>query len=70
MYRAEVLSKFPVIQHTYFGSLFTLHPATETHATNRIETVSVGAAKIPPKSNLPQNIPGLLRLPATAPKPQ
>ena len=24
MYRAEVLSKFPVIQHVHFGSLFTL----------------------------------------------
>merc|ERR1712012_703849 len=24
MYRAEVISKFPVIQHTYFGSIFNL----------------------------------------------
>lgn len=27
MYRAEVLSKFPVIQHVFFGSLFTLKPS-------------------------------------------
>lgn len=26
MYQKEVLSKFPVIQHVYFGSLFTLNP--------------------------------------------
>ncbi len=29
MYRAEVLSKFPVIQHVYFGSIFTLEEAKE-----------------------------------------
>jgi len=27
MYRAEVLAKFPVIQHTLFGSIFTLAPS-------------------------------------------
>lgn len=27
MYRAEVLAKFPVIQHTLFGSVFTLAPS-------------------------------------------
>jgi len=27
MYRAEVLSKFPVVQHTRFGSVFSLAPA-------------------------------------------
>ena len=37
MYRAEVLSKFPVIQHTFFGSLFTLKPAINTNATKRLE---------------------------------
>ncbi|XP_040567102.1 serine/threonine-protein phosphatase 2A activator [Lepeophtheirus salmonis] len=26
MYKAEVLSKFPVIQHVYFGSIFKLNP--------------------------------------------
>ena len=27
MYRAEVLSKYPVIQHVFFGSVFTLEKA-------------------------------------------
>lgn len=31
MYRAEVLSKFPVIQHSLFGSLLSLAPSTTTH---------------------------------------
>ena len=29
MYRAEIISKLPVIQHTYFGSIFTLEPAKD-----------------------------------------
>ncbi|CAG0916006.1 unnamed protein product [Notodromas monacha] len=29
MYKAEVLAKFPVIQHTFFGSLFKLEPCSE-----------------------------------------
>lgn len=33
MYRAEVLSKFPIIQHTYFGSIFTLKPAKSQTAS-------------------------------------
>lgn len=27
MYRAEILCKYPVIQHVYFGSIFTLEPS-------------------------------------------
>jgi len=30
MYRAEVLSKFPVVQHSLFGSVFSLEKATTT----------------------------------------
>lgn len=30
MYKAEVLSKFPVAQHIVFGSLFTLKPVEHT----------------------------------------
>ena len=33
MYRAEVLSKFPLIQHTFFGSIFTLEKASNQRAT-------------------------------------
>lgn len=29
MYRAEVISKFPIIQHTFFGSIFRLEPAKD-----------------------------------------
>ena len=47
MYRAEVLSKFPVIQHTYFGSLFTLKPADHSNATSRLEMASAGATRRP-----------------------
>merc|ERR1712173_354804 len=31
MYRAEVLCKFPVIQHSLFGSLLSLAPAKSTN---------------------------------------
>ena len=54
MYRAEVLSKFPVIQHTFFGSLFTLHPAKNNEATKRIETGLTGTTTNIPRANLPQ----------------
>lgn len=36
MYRAEVISKFPVIQHTYFGSVFTLEVAKDHKATEKL----------------------------------
>ena len=36
MYRAEVISKFPIIQHTYFGSIFKLDPAKDQRATAKL----------------------------------
>jgi len=33
MYKVEVLSKFPVIQHTFFGSLFSITPVDPTKST-------------------------------------
>jgi len=70
MYRAEVLSKFPVIQHTMFGSLFTLNPATQTDATNRVEAIPVGSARMPPRPDLPQNLSCISAFSNTPRQPQ
>ena len=43
MYRAEVLSKFPVIQHTFFGSIFTLDPCSKK--CPRIEALEVAQTR-------------------------
>jgi len=65
MYRAEVLSKFPVIQHTFFGSLFTLHPAKNNEATKRIETGLTGTTTNIPRANLPQCVQTSTSFPVT-----
>ena len=62
MYRAEVLSKFPVIQHTYFGSLFTLKCASNNIATQRLESGPVVSKKLP-TTDLPHNLPMPPRFP-------
>ncbi|EFO21131.2 hypothetical protein LOAG_07359 [Loa loa] len=36
MYEAEVLKKFPVVQHFHFGSLFSIEPVNETDDPNLI----------------------------------
>ena len=36
MYRGEVLSKFPVIQHTLFGSLMSIEPFDTRRGTPRL----------------------------------
>ena len=66
MYRAEVLSKFPVIQHTYFGSLFKLQPATKTAATNRLESIQTERNRMPPRPDLPQNMANTSVFPLSA----
>lgn len=50
MYKAEVLSKFPLVQHIVFGSLFTLQPADHGASVRRPKPVeSVRSASQPPK---------------------
>lgn len=39
MYKAEVLSKFPLVQHIVFGSLFTLQPADNGASVRRPKPV-------------------------------
>ncbi|VDN86960.1 unnamed protein product [Brugia pahangi] len=39
MYEAEVLKKFPVVQHFQFGSLFSIEPVKEMDDPNLIGTV-------------------------------
>ena len=53
MYRAEMLSKFPIIQHTYFGSIFRLDEAKDRRATSKLD-----AGRPPPRPKFnPSNLP-------------
>ena len=67
MYRAEILSKFPVIQHTYFGSLFSLKQANNTTATERLEMGHNGTSRTI-RENLTSNSKMPQRLPVISPK--
>ena len=58
MYRAEMLSKFPVVQHTYFGSIFKLELAKNKRATGQLD-----AGRPPPRPKFnPANMPPPLLL--------
>ncbi|CAH0557500.1 unnamed protein product [Brassicogethes aeneus] len=46
MYKAEVLAKFPVVQHIVFGSLFTLKPAS-LDASIRVPPLPVNTKRFP-----------------------
>ena len=65
MYRAEVLCKFPVLQHLKFGSVFTLEPA-QSRNPGMAETEP---GVVPARPNLPgvdsprPSLPSLSRLP-------
>jgi len=68
MYRAEVLSKFPVIQHVKFGSVFTLDVAKIPPSSRLSETEPNSAVTRPgppmPGVDSPRPGPGLMsRLP-------
>ncbi|TRY63461.1 hypothetical protein TCAL_07952 [Tigriopus californicus] len=66
MYRAEILSKFPVIQHVYFGSIFTLQPAKNPlsevpNSHRRPDPSSFRGAQmpsVPPTVSNPRMVPG------------
>ena len=67
MYRAEVLCKFPVLQHVKFGSVFSLEPATATTRHPGLAETEPGLAAVRP--GLPgvdsprPSLPSLSRLP-------
>ena len=48
-----MLAKFPVVQHTYFGSIFRLDEATDKKATKKLDE---GRPPPRPKFN-PANLP-------------
>jgi serine/threonine-protein phosphatase 2A activator len=39
MYDDEVLTKYPIIQHIHFGSIFTLRPHIESQTQKQTQTL-------------------------------
>ena len=71
MYRAEVLTKFPVIQHTYFGSILTLEPCDQQcPRIQALEVAKPGApgvvGRMPPG---PGGMPPMGRMPSLGSMP-
>ncbi|XP_023324894.1 serine/threonine-protein phosphatase 2A activator [Eurytemora carolleeae] len=71
MYRAEVLCKFPVIQHSLFGSIFTLEKAKSVFTLPGEEQLRVGVpgvdAKVPGVPGISGQISGVLPTPGCMP---
>jgi hypothetical protein len=65
MYKVEVLSKFPVIQHTFFGSLFSIEPADPAKVASNFLgkprvggtgfTLGIGVPPVPDSYHLPSS---------------
>lgn len=62
MYRAEVISKFPIIQHTYFGSMFSLEPAKNQRGVAKL----IDNQRPPPRPKFDPNAPGRMPPPFLA----
>jgi len=54
MYRAEIICKFPVIQHTYFGSIFSLEPAKDQRGVAKL----IDNQRPPPRPKFDPNMLG------------
>ena len=64
MYRAEVISKFPIIQHTYFGSMFTLEPAKNQRGVAKL----IDNQRPPPRPKFNPNAPSRMPPPSLSNK--
>ena len=60
MYRAEVISKYPIIQHTYFGSIFSLEPAKNQRGVGKL----LDNQRPPPRPKFDPNAPGRMPPPS------
>ncbi|XP_023011968.2 phosphotyrosyl phosphatase activator [Leptinotarsa decemlineata] len=57
MYKAEVLSKYPLVQHICFGSLFTLKPTEHTASTRRPRLSGTGPLfPVPVSGSIPSSV--------------
>jgi len=70
MYRAEVLCKFPVMQHTLFGSVFTLSKAEmKNKAIVELINTSGQEKSMPPRNPMQPSIPGGIEVMSRFPRP-
>lgn len=70
MYRAEVLSKFPVIQHTFFGSIFTLEKASNQRASQMASAGPQRGRRMPPPGGMGRMPPPLIGVPPVTKVPE